>query len=240
MASDIQQKILDKIRRGEIAMRPRAYFALSVIALAAVAAAFVLVSVFILNFILFSIRINSKDALLSFGPRGLVAFLWFFPWTLLVLDVLLVLIGQWLVRGFRFGYRMPIVYVIAGLILVTGATAFVIDRTGLNERLLRLSDEGGLPGPIGGLYGSARHLPPPRQGICRCVVTSINGNMLTVTDTRGSTTLKVLLPPGEAYATTSGFSVGDVVFIAGDGDRDGDDVIIRAFGVRKLPRPQLK
>jgi hypothetical protein len=244
MASNpLQQKILEKIRSGEVSMRPRAYFMLKMALLALVAAAIVLVSVFILNFILFSIRASSQDALLGFGPRGLVAFLAFFPWPLLILDGLLIAGAQWLLREFKFGYKLPVVYVIAGLLVATVAAAFVLDRgTGLNDALLDRYDHDELHGPFGDLYGNARRLPPG-QGMCRCVITEVNGNTLTVKDLRTDAALTVIVPSDDPHATSSGLSVGDVVFIAGDGDKDGDDMVIRAFGIRKIapggPGPHL-
>lgn len=217
-------------------MRPRYHFVLKVAALAAVLVGIVLVSVFILNFILFSIRISSQDVLLGFGTRGIEAFLSLFPWSLLAIDILLVFGAQWLLREFKFGYKLPIVYVLAGLLVATGAAGFVLDRgTGLNDELLSRFDHDELHGPVGQLYGAARHLPPPGQGICRCVITAINGNTLTVVDSRSTTTLTVVVPEDDPHATTSGLSVGDVIVIAGDGDSDTDDIVIRAFGVHKLP-----
>lgn len=237
----LQQKILDKIRAGEVSMRPRYHFVLKVAVLAAVLAAIVLVSVFILNFILFSIRISSQDVLLGFGPRGLLAFLTFFPWGWLAADVLLVAGAQWLLREFKFGYKLPILYVVVGLLVATTAAGFVLDRgTALNDTLLGRYDRDELRGPVGDLYGSARRLPPPGQGVCRCVITAIRGDTLTVVDSRSSTTLRVVVPQDDAYATTSGLSVGDVIFIAGDGDNDDDDIVIRAFGVRKVHSEALE
>lgn len=237
MASNpLQQKILDKIRAGEVSMRPRYHFVLKVAALVVVLVGIVLVSVFILNFILFSIRISSQDVLLGFGTRGIEAFLALFPWSLLAIDILLVFAAQWLLREFKFGYKLPIVYVLAGLLVATGAAGFVLDRvTGLNDELLSRFDRDELHGPVGQLYGGARRLPPPGQGICRCIITAINGNTLTVVDSHSTTTLTVVVPEDDPHATTSGLSVGDVILIAGDGDSDTDDIVIRAFGVHKLP-----
>ena len=77
--------------------------------------------------------------------------------------------------------------------------------------------------------------PPPGSGICRCTILAIEGNVLTVEDTRpigdsgATTTLTVVLPLDSRRATTTDLAVGDVVFIAGE-EKDG---VIEAFGVKK-------
>lgn len=227
----LRESILAKIKTEHISMRPRLYFTLQVVAVVFVAFLALLLSVFIFNFILFSIRINSHDAFLQFGPRGLTNFLKFFPWPILALDIGLIVLLEWLIRKFRFGYRIPMMYLVGGILLLTVVAGFSIDRgTYLNDRLMDRAEHEGLPGPLGGLYHGARR--PPHDGICRCTVTAINGAEILVADFRdgATTTYTVILPNDDLRATTTGLSVGDVVFVAGDKDEDGT---IRAFGVRK-------
>jgi hypothetical protein len=117
-----------------------------------------------------------------------------------------------------------------GIVLVEGNG--VIDRgTAFNERLLVISDQHRLPAPFGDFYGRVGHPMQPRDGVCRCVITAIEGNTLTVKETNGTTTLTVVLPMDDLHATTSMLQVGDLVLIAGDKD---DDDAIRAFGVRRI------
>ncbi len=228
----IKDQLLRDIRSGQLAMRPKFYFTLKMLALAAVALAALVVSIAILNFILFSIRIGGHDSLLSFGPRGFWAFIMFFPWSLLMVDIGLIVLLQWLLRKFRFGYQVPVLYLLAGLVVATTAAGFVIDRgTPLNDQLYEMRGHG-LPSPLGRFYDRAHLPPPPGSGVCKCTITAIEGNMLTVKDTReGTTTFTVLLPANDPRATTTNLDIGDVIFVAGD----MQDGVIRAFGVRELP-----
>ncbi|MFZ2555982.1 MAG: hypothetical protein WAZ27_03960 [Minisyncoccia bacterium] len=227
--NDFKDKLLKEIHDGKVAMTPRAYFTLRMAALIGVLLAIVAVTIFIFNFIFFSIRVSSEEVLLFFGPRGWGAFLAFFPWPLLIADVALIALLQRLLRNFRFGYSVPILYLVAGLIVFAGVVGFALDRgTPLNDRLH--DRRGDLPRPIGGFYEGARKPPPRGEGICRCTILAIEGNMLTLEDTRGATTtLKVILPLEDRRATTTGLKIGDVVFVAGK-EKDG---IIEAYGVRK-------
>jgi hypothetical protein len=146
-------------------------------------------------------------------------------------DVFLVALLERLLRQFRFGYKVPVLYLLIGLFALTIASAFALDRgTGLNDRLLHRADRNELyfAGPV---FEAARR-PMPGSGVCKCSILEVNGNVLIVEDARRmpSVPLTVILPPDSPRATTTGLESGDVVFIAGDVDGS----TIRAFGVRKL------
>jgi hypothetical protein len=152
--TDLKDQILQKIKTKEVVMRPRLYFTLQIVMVIAVALGVFLISTFIINFISFGVR-RSGD---------LDMFMEFFPWVLLVLDIVFVGVLLWLIRHFRFGTRVPVLYLFGGLllgILVLGAT---IDRfTSVNERLLERADENHLPPPFGNLYRDVHrheHHPP--------------------------------------------------------------------------------
>jgi len=227
---NIKDRILQEIRAGDVAMTPKIYFTLRFVATLVTALAVLVVTVFIVNFILFSIRIESHDALLSFGPQGISAFLAFFPWHLLVLDVGLIALLQYLLRQFRLGYKVPMLYAISGLVAGAFAWGLLLDRgTPLNEFLMVRTRH--LPSPIGEMYEHAMRPLPPGSGICRCTILEIDGNILTVEDTRDATsTLRVILPDADDRATTTDLEVGDLIFIAGE-EHEG---IIEAFGVRRV------
>jgi len=153
---NLKEKILSDIRSGQVHMRPRIYFMLQVAALALLAFVVLVISVFIFTFILFSIRINRVDTLLGFGPRGWSAFIQFFPWTWLLIDVLLIAVLEWLLRTFRFGNKIPALYLLAGLLAVTLVSGAAIDRgTPFNDDLRQM--HAGLPPPFGDLYSHVRH-----------------------------------------------------------------------------------
>jgi len=234
---NIKETILESIRARKIGMHSKNYFYLRIAALVVVSTLVLLISIFILNFLLFSVRVSSQDVFLSFGPRGWSAFLAFFPWELLAIDAVLVGVLLLLLRQFKFGYKSPLLYMLGGLVALTLVAGFALDRTtGLNEHFLRQADEHRLPGAFGDFYGHARRPPPPGSGFCRhCTIVAIEGNVLTVEEVRseGTTTRTILLPPNDPNATTSMLKVGDVIFVAGDTSPDGN---IRAFGVRAFAR----
>jgi hypothetical protein len=158
----LQQKILDTIRERKIVMRPRVYFMLKAAGTVAVAAAVLVLSVFICNFIFFTIRINGHESLLA-RPGGLFLFLRFFPWELLAIDIALVILLEVLLKEFKFGYKSPVLYLGLVVLAVVISAGFVIDRaTDLNDRALERADHHGLPPPFGEMYEYA-HRPLPAE-----------------------------------------------------------------------------
>jgi len=229
--TSLKEKLLQDIKEGKVAMTPRVYFTVRFAALVATALSILVVTIFIVNFISFSVRISMSDSLLGFGPRGFSAFLWHFPWPFLLADIGLIILLQHLLRHFSFGYRIPVLYVVGALIAFAAIFGIVMDRaTPLNDMLHERREK--LPPGARGMYEGVR--PPPKgSGICRCKILSIEGNVLQVEDIRpdggATTTLTVVLPIDSRRATTTGLSVGDVVFIAGE--EEGG--VIEAFGVKK-------
>ncbi len=232
MNTELKNKLLATIRSGEVTMKSRAYFIGRTLLTAGIAVSALLVSVFIINFISFSIRINQHEALLGFGGSGLLRFFTFFPWHLLVIDAVLLLLLQRLLRSFRRGYQTPLLYLIGGILVLSLSLGILIDlSTPLNDRAFK--NRGALPPPFGKIYGGAKRLPQRGDGICRCTILEIRGSTLIVEDTRsGTTTLTVQLPANSPRATSTRLQVGDVIFIAGE-EREG---VIHAFGVKKAGR----
>lgn len=229
---NIKDAVLRKIRAHELTMRPRLYFTLQVVALLATGFAALAVSVFICNFILFSIRLNSHDVLLGWGPRGILAFLYFFPWGLLALDAALIFILERLLKQFRFGYSRPSLHLFLGLLVFVALVSFGIDRgTDVNDRLMRNADDNPSSSPFTELYTQARRPLPPGSGFARGVIAAIEGNTVTLKNLEGTTSVSVVLPPNDPRATTTDLQVGDTVFVAGDLLQNG---AIQAFGVHKV------
>jgi len=230
-------KVLDKIRGHQLTMRPRFYFTLKSIALAVVAVLTLLLTVSIGSFILFSIRTSYETSLLGFGPSGLLIFLQLFPWPLLFLDIACIVLLEWMLRKFRFGYRSPLLYLLFGLVVIILSASSVIDTDHLSDSILRGAHDIDLP-IVGDFYNQGRRPPAPGSGACPCVVLGISGNTLTMQENIPNELPKqvtVILPPG---AATSSIHVGDKLFIVGtfnngtlnafgihpmDGDSDTDD-----------------
>ena len=154
----VKDIVLRKIDAREVLMRSKKYFALRAIALIALAAFVFLMSASIFNFISFSLRLNQLGYPFAFGTRGFGLFFKFFPWGLLVLDVVFIIALEWLLRTFRFAYQIPSVYILLALVIVSGSIGFGIDRgTSINDRMLYQAQMHHLPRPWNDFYGGFRH-----------------------------------------------------------------------------------
>ncbi len=227
---NLKERVFAEIANDDVKIYSKAHFALRLILVAVVAILALIISVFLFTIVLFGLRVSGREALLNFGAAGFWAFLRFFPWALLVTDIVLVIALEWLLRRFRFGYRSPVLYLLLGLLAVSASLGFLIDRTtGVNDALLRQADARHLPNPIADLYEGMRHAPPPREGICKCMIVGISGNMITAQgiDQETSTVTTIVF----SVSSDSGASlrVGDTILVAGDVSPTGTIV---AFGIR--------
>ncbi|MBC7074165.1 hypothetical protein H5T58_02135, partial [Candidatus Parcubacteria bacterium] len=73
----LKDKILEKIKKGEIKMKPKLYFLLKSILFVLVLGFLVLFSFFLVSFIRFHLISSGLWYLPNFGPEGVLAFLRF-------------------------------------------------------------------------------------------------------------------------------------------------------------------
>jgi hypothetical protein len=228
----VREKVLARIEAEQLTIRSKGSFTAKVIALGFVAVLTLAVSILICTLIFFSLRTGDRGSLLGFGARGFAFFLRSFPWALLLLDIALIALLEWMLRQFSFGYRRPVLYLLLAILMLTISASFILDRkTSFNDALAHRADEERLPGPFGSLYRGA-HEVRHEDSICRCVVVSIDGDTVTAEDrdAESTSTLTIVLPPGDP--ALGSLKIGDVIFVAGDRTASST---IHAFGIRALP-----
>jgi len=222
------EKVNAQIASGKVGMRSRAVFVFKSITLVCLSFFVFLTTTLIVNFIVFSIHMQSTDAFLGFGPRGWYAFLTFFPWMLLVVDALGTILLIMLLRTFRFGYRMPLLYIGGAVLVAASVFGFALERhTPMNDVLMREANRPEMPRGIP-LFFNRLHTPPPGEGRCRCEITAItDAAHLTVRDVVTGESFTAIIQD-DAHGATTGLNVGDVVFMGGE-MKDG---VFEVFGIR--------
>ena len=174
----IAGEVLGKVRSKAVRMRSRTHFlALSALSIA-LSIVILILSAFICSFIFFSLHESGEQFLLGFGLRGVATFLALFPWLLLVLDIVLILALEWLLKEFRFGYRLSLVALFSGVFGLSLLVAAALYLSPLHVFLLNKADEGRLP-LLGGMYEDV-HDSHHEQGIFRGTIVALEGTTMTV------------------------------------------------------------
>jgi len=230
----IQQKVLERLKRGDVHMRSRSYFIARAVLAIAVSVLVLLLSAYVLSFIAFSIHESGEQFLLGFGTRGVETFFTLFPWVSIVIDILLILALEWLLQSFKFGYRISLLLLFGIVIVGSGLIASAISLTPLHMSLLGMADRDDLP-VIGEMYESIRD-SHEGQGVFRGTVTSIQGNEIIIFHNDGDHdaddgTRTIILPAG--YSTST-LSIGDRVYVFGA----ATGTVIQAYGIEPLSSDQ--
>lgn len=226
---EIRNNVLARIRGGTVHMHSRAYFVARVIAVTALAVLALLLSAFVLSFIIFSIHESGESFLLGFGRNGIVTFLTLFPWLLLATDIAILFVLQWLLQGFKFGYRVSLLGVFLAVFVSSGVLAVLIGLTPVHAALLDRADRGELP-LVGRAYESIRESHADR-GVFRGTVTSVRGNEIVIShddgdDDEDDGARTVILPKDNETE----FHEGDRAYVFGTDDGE----VVEAEGARRF------
>ncbi|MDB5265579.1 MAG: hypothetical protein JWM39_292 [Parcubacteria group bacterium] len=141
----IQQAVLDKVRAGTVRRRPRWQFILRVAGTIVVISLLLVIAAFLISFILYSLNESGEQFLLGFGLRGIQVFLTLFPWLFGLVALGLIVLLEWLIRGFRFGYRIPLLNIFLGVVGVSIVLGIVISVTPLHTTLQGFAAKDQLP-----------------------------------------------------------------------------------------------
>lgn len=233
--NEMQAEVLKRIRSGELRMRPRFFFLLKTALVVLIAALILLLSVWLASFISFGLRLNGHESLLGFGAQGPITFLIIFPWSLAIVDLILIGLLGWLLRRFKFGYRRPFVYLMVALLLIGALTGLLFDReTSFHDDRFEEAEAGELFGLFENLYESAASIAPEEHGIFRGFVLEVGRESFVLThddhDRDEDDGAWAVLPPAGFDMQT--VRVGDRVYVAGERENG----VIEAYGVRILER----
>jgi len=145
----IEQKVMTEIKSGRVKLRSKFVFLAEKLG---IGSAFVLSALFAVLFLALTFfYLKSSDNLryLSFGSRGFFAFLESFPYFLVVVFIVLIILTGLILKKSGFAYQKPfgrLALVLAGFIIVFGG---LLTWAGIGERIERHSLE---RRPIGNFF----------------------------------------------------------------------------------------
>ena len=221
----IHDDIIGKIKSGEVTMHSRQYWVWRMVLWGLAIALLAVALVFMVSFVIFSLRSSGVWDLPSFGARGLRDFFAYFPWLFTAAVVLFLWLMERFVRQYSFAYRMPVLYSALGLIIVITGASILVLFTPLHNSLYNFAHGGSMP--FGGIYRYYSDMHPDDFYVGRLLsVTSTGCNLLD----KDGKKVDVIINQGTHFYDQAGLKVGDFVEIVGD-DQNGK---LTAYAIRKV------
>ena len=140
----LEKAVMQKIKSGQVKMRPRMHFVVGPLFMGAGLAGVITLAVFFVNIASFKLRTLGSFGYLWFGQYGIRPFLATFPWAAFVVAICGLVIGISLLRRYDISYKKSFVGLILGLIAVVLTVGWLMDLTGINERFERFGHMRGL------------------------------------------------------------------------------------------------
>jgi len=212
---NIEQKVMAEINSGKVKLRSKYFFWMEKLGVGGIFALVFFLAIVFFSLILFYLRATDNWWYLSFGSRGLGAFLESFPYLLVIVFIGLILIAGTILKVSNVWYKKSFVYlgfILLGIILFVGTVFAVVggaeriegqafNRPGIG-RAFRPFLNGGLDDRGRGIAGRVIEI----------------GNNYLVIQTPHATRKVELNGAGEAIKDK--LSVGE--FIVAIGEKEGD------------------
>lgn len=229
--NDIQKSVLEKIKAGDVSMRPRFYFILRTVLIGSIDMLAVACALFVLSFVFFSIHESDVGFLLEFGEKGLLTFITLLPWILLLLAFAFLIGIELLVRRTTSAYRFSLLRIFLWVLVFLTVASVCIEITPLHSFLLSRADRDQLP-ILGPLYEQI-HDSHQKQGVYQGEITSITDSEFVIShndnDSDSDEGSWTIVPPTGFDLRT--LSIGEKVYLGGY-VRDG---MVYSYGIHLLP-----
>lgn len=148
---EIQNKIMEKIKSGEVKMHSRWYFIAGTATLIAGTAGCAILGVFLVSLISFATRTH--------GPMGsyrLQTLLASFPWWAVILGIAGLTGGIFLLKKYDFSYKKNYWLIVAVFVLAIIFAGVAIDQTGLSDTWMKRGPMRGYWQQMGGGNGNGQ------------------------------------------------------------------------------------
>lgn len=224
---DIKDSILNKIKGGEIKMRPRCYFILKAVLVFGVACVLTLSVLYLLSFIIFFLQQTGIIFTPIFGWRGTGAFFASLPWSLISIALALILLIEVLLSRYTFAYRQPLLLSLSVLIFLVVIGSVGVSKTSFHDEVFRYANRGYLSvaGDFYRGYIDEQRFLKIHPGL---VATSTNDGFWL--KTRRGEVIRIIISPKTRFPWGTDFDFGDRVVVFGDRDNG----VVEALGINRL------
>ena len=224
----ITSEVLDKIKSGDIKMKSRLYFCLKIFLLALGVLILSFFIVYIVSFIIFSLRSSGILFLPSFGSPGMKIFLKSLPWVLILVAAILIILLEMFTKHLTFVYRRPIIYSLLVIIFFSLLFGFMIEKTPFHSGFFMLSKEDRLPlfGPMYRDFGA-----PKLNNVHYGMILEITDDGFII-ETPRNEEITIIINSETKIKIDSDFKENDMIVVMGD--RSGD--VVEAVEIHKTER----
>jgi hypothetical protein len=222
----VEDRVIAAITSGEVRMRSRWYFVLQSILLAGVIAVLLLLTLFVVSFMVYSLQQSGAWFGVHLGVSGWYVFFASVPWSLLFVSLALIVILATLLDRYSFVYHRPLLYALLGILVVVGLGGSLLAGTSFHTKVLRYAATNGTPvvANFYRFYGNQAS-----SEIHRGIVAAISRDGFIMRDAEGQSSDVVVGPEGGSGGSL--FHVGDAVVVFGVRAANGS---IKPFGVENL------
>lgn len=227
---NFKDNIINKIKTGEIDMKPRWHFVLKSLLLVSGLLTVALLVIYLLSFIFFALRQSGIAFAPLYGFKGVSLFVMSSPWLLIALAGVFVVLLYVLVTKYSFSYQKPLLYSMIGVILLVLVGSFVLQETGMHQRLQQYSERHNVP-VFTPLYKGLKGERP--DNVLQGTITELTSEGFILQVESGDRVIVVTTEETRQRPTDVRF-VGESVFVFGD--REGET--ISAFGIRPIELPK--
>lgn len=226
--NDIDKKVFEKISAGKIKMTPRLFFVLKA-ALFIIGGIFLMFFIiYLISFIIFSLRATGILFLPKFGFRGLGFFFNSLPWLLILISVFLIILLEIFAKKSSIVYRRPIVYSLLAIIIIISAGSFLMYQLPIHPRLFRKAQERNFSA-MGMVY---RDLAAPKmKNVHYGEIVNLTEGGFIIENPRGEI-IRVNISSKTNIPSSVKFEIGNEVVILGE-RKNGD---VDALGVRSVKK----
>ena len=228
----IEKEIIERIKNGRIKLRSKYIFLAEKLGLRSTIVLSVLLSILFFNLIFFYLKSTDTLVYLSFGKRGLFAFLESFPYLLVAVFVLLIFLVGFIISKSDLSHRKSFIFIVAFLIFfIIPLGILTAYTTGISERIDRQIYTGR---PMGGMFRPfMRGISHERDGGIAGRVIKIEYDAVLLETPFGIKKIDLK----RCYVCSSiRFEEGD--FLVGIGENKGD--IFEVFDVKIADKNDMK
>ncbi len=131
----IEEKVMKEIKQGSVKLRSRYLFLVEKFGMGSVLALTVLLAILFCSLALLYIKSSDNLGYLSFGNRGVLAFLESSPYFLMAMLIVLVFFAGFLIKKSDISYKKPFGYYALGLVGVVVCAGVLVSATSIDERI---------------------------------------------------------------------------------------------------------